>query len=93
MLPRGYEFQTESIRDAIAKGRSQGRAEGREEGREEGQAAARAVTVLEVLDARGLPITDEQRRRIQECKDIDTLARWLRRAVTVASTEEIFGVT
>ncbi|HVV52343.1 MAG TPA: hypothetical protein VHO06_21930 [Polyangia bacterium] len=75
MLPHGYEFQTDAIREAIAKGRT------------EGSAAA----VLEVLEARGLPVSDEQRRRVRDCKDLDVLARWHRRAVTVASAGAIFG--
>ena len=83
MLPQTYEFQSDAIREAIAKGRTQGR--------EEGSAAALAVAVLEVLEARGLGVGDEQRRRVLDCKDGDTLARWLRRAATAASTGELFA--
>jgi hypothetical protein len=83
MLPRGYQFQTESLREAIAKGRN--------EGRNEARAEERALAVLEVLDARGLPVSAEQRRHVLDCNDVDTLARWLRRAATVTRAADLFA--
>jgi hypothetical protein len=74
MLPHGYQFQTEALREAIAKGRSEGR----------------ALAVLEVLDARGLRPSDQQRQRVLDCNDVETLARWLRRAATVARAADLF---
>jgi len=74
MLPHGYEFQTEALREAIAKGRADGR--------------ARAV--LEVLDARGLAVSAQQRQQVLDCKDVDALGRWLRRAVTVRQAADLF---
>jgi hypothetical protein len=74
MLPEGYEFQSETIRNSIEKGR----------------VAEKAADVLEVLDARGLSITSEQRERILGCADSETLRRWLRAAVTVASVHKLF---
>ena len=46
--------------------------------------------MLDVLDTRGLAITDAQRDRIVNCDDLKTLSRWIRRAVTVASVDELF---
>jgi hypothetical protein len=74
MLPQGYQFQSETIRNSIEKGR----------------AAEKAADVLEVLDARGLAVTSEQRDRVLACTDIETLKRWLRAAATVASASELF---
>jgi hypothetical protein len=71
----------------VDKGREAGRAEGREAGRAEGEARA----VLTVLEARGLEISPEIRDRISDCTDLEVLERWVRRAVTVASAEELFG--
>jgi hypothetical protein len=51
---------------------------------------SKALDVLEVLDARGLAVTTEQRERIVECSDSETLKRWLRAAATVASVRELF---
>lgn len=51
---------------------------------------ARAADVVDVLDARGLTISDEQRERILGCSDLELLKTWLRRAAVVASTDELF---
>ena len=60
----------------------QGIAKGKAEGRQE--------DILGVLEARKLPVTAEQRDRIRSCADLETLARWVRRAVTAQSTSELF---
>jgi hypothetical protein len=78
MLPQGYQFQNSALREALARGRAEGSAE------------ARAIAVLDVLDARGLRVTDEQRQRVLHCADADTLTGWLRRAATAASVSDIF---
>ena len=57
---------------------------------EEGRAAEKATDVLEVLDARGLVVTDAQRERILGCTDLEMLARWVRRAATVSATDALF---
>jgi hypothetical protein len=57
---------------------------------EKGRAAEKAADVLEVLDARGLAVMDDQRERILGCTDLETLARWVRRAATVAATDALF---
>ncbi|MEV5738931.1 hypothetical protein AB0L30_02640 [Microbispora rosea] len=63
-----------------------GRAEGREEGRAEGE----IDSILTVLDARGLEISDEARERIRRCEDLSQLSTWVRRAATVASADDLF---
>lgn len=62
-------------------------AEGQAKGRIEGRAAA----VLDVLEARGLVVRDEERERILGCKDEAVLDGWVRKSVTVGSTAELFG--
>ncbi|MGI5160750.1 hypothetical protein [Microbispora sp. CA-102843] len=86
----------------LEQGRAQGReegweedhAEGWEEGRAEGEAKGRAVgeieAILTVLDARGLDIPSEARERISRCSDLHLLEKWIRRAVTVTSVDELF---
>ncbi|MFZ5889993.1 MAG: hypothetical protein ACOY0T_02905 [Myxococcota bacterium] len=86
MIPQGYKFRSEPIRNAIA----QGLKEGRERGRAEGQAEGRSGAVLAVLESRNLTITEAQRERILGETDSATLDRWLRRVATIASTEELF---
>jgi len=46
--------------------------------------------VLEVLAARGLRVSKASRGRILQEADPTTLDRWLKRAVTVKKTVEIF---
>jgi hypothetical protein len=67
------------------------RAAARSSGHAEGLAEGRAHAVLDVLDTRGLAVTDTQREVIVACVDEELLAQWLRRAVVVASTAELFA--
>ncbi|WP_040800559.1 hypothetical protein [Nocardia higoensis] len=63
----------------------------REEGREEGLASGQAVSVLRVLDRRGIEVADADRERILGCADTETLTRWLDRALTAESVAEVFA--
>lgn len=62
-------------------------AKGREEGRTENAAHA----VLTVLTARGLELSAAQRAQLAACSDFGQLDAWLTQAVTVTSTDELFG--
>jgi hypothetical protein len=77
--PERREFQSEFARKYTSLGRAEGRAEGE----------ARAI--LAVLEARGLSPSTEQRARVLACADLDELERWIRRAATVPSADELFG--
>ena len=48
------------------------------------KAEGKAEAVLEVLAARSLPITADQRARILASRDLEELDRWLIRTVTAA---------
>lgn len=61
-----------------------------EEIREEGRAQSRAEDILLVLEQRGLDVPDQVRERITSCGDPETLRRWLRRAVTAPTVEDVF---
>ena len=74
MKSGNYEYQSEFARKYVA------------EGRQEGEADA----VFEVLDARGLKVDAQARRRILACTDLAQLKAWLRKAVTVPSVHELF---
>ena len=54
------------------------------------RAAGEARGVLNVLSARGLVVSEEQKARILACTDVETLDGWIRKAVTVASADELF---
>ncbi|MFJ7960429.1 hypothetical protein ACIQ62_29480 [Streptomyces sp. NPDC096319] len=47
--------------------------------------------ILIVIEQRGLAVSEAVRERVASCDDPDVLRRWLVRAVTVASAEEIFA--
>ena len=69
---------------------AEGRAKGRAEGQAEGELRRAAASVLTVLEARQLGVTDEVRVRVEGCRDLDVLQGWLVRATTVESAEAIF---
>ena len=71
---RGYESL-----DAV-------RAEGKREGGIEGEIKGRRESVLAVLKARGLAVSDEERAQILAARDVDVLDGWIVRATTAATT-------
>ncbi len=64
-------------RETLARGRSEGKAE----------------AVLEVLGARGLPVTAAQRKRVLACADEKVLVGWLRAAATAPSVSALLDGT
>lgn len=63
----------------------------REEGREEGRVEAKAETVLQILQWRGIPVSDAVRERVKACADLDRLEVWAQRAMNAADAAELFG--
>ncbi|HEX9990711.1 MAG TPA: Uma2 family endonuclease [Chloroflexia bacterium] len=57
--------------------------------RSEGKAAGRAEAVLDVLEARGIAVSQDQRQEILRCDDLERLGRWLRRAALASSADEV----
>jgi hypothetical protein len=57
----------------------------------EGKAEGKAEAILAVLKARGLTASAAQRARIQACKDVPELDRWLRLAATAATVDALFS--
>ncbi|MFI8088366.1 hypothetical protein ACIF9R_08600 [Streptomyces sp. NPDC086080] len=70
--------------------REEARAEARTEALAEGETRRAAEDVLAVLAERGLDVPEAARERITSCDDPQTLSRWLRRAVTAPTAEEVF---
>lgn len=52
---------------------------------------SRREAVLSVMRARGLPLDEEVRGRIESCRDEAMLQRWLVRAATAVSADEVIG--
>lgn len=57
---------------------------------DQAQAALRE-SIAALLAARGLPCSGESRARLSACADVTTLQRWLLRATTAASEQEVFS--
>jgi len=74
MLPQNYEFQGPTFK----------------RGELQGQAAAMATSIFDVLDARGIAVSDEVRQRVQGSADLEQLRRWHRRAVVLQNIDELF---
>ncbi|MEV6061803.1 hypothetical protein AB0L62_17525 [Nocardia asteroides] len=68
-------FRSESAQKLRAQGRVEGRAE----------------DVLLILRHRGVAVADDAVDRIRTCQDERQLATWLRMALDVSSTGELFG--
>ncbi|MBX3232384.1 MAG: hypothetical protein KIT84_22425 [Labilithrix sp.] len=77
-----YVFQSDFFKKHLAEGKAAAKAEGKAAGKAEG--------ILEILDARKVAVSDEQKGRVLACTDIALLGRWLRKAVAVTSAEELF---
>jgi hypothetical protein len=58
-------------------------------GEARGEIRASARSILQVLAARGLPVSDALRARILACTDIATLDRWLTLAATAQTADAI----
>lgn len=86
-LQQGLE---QGLQQGLEQGLEQGLQQGREQGREQGRAEGEIEAILTVLDARGLEIPSEARERISRCTDLHVLEKWIRRAVTVTSVDELF---
>ncbi|WP_194814695.1 hypothetical protein [Nocardia sp. XZ_19_385] len=89
MMKAGFKYEYQS--DFARKYMAEGRAEGLNTGRAEGRAESAAQAVLAVLDTRGFEIPDALRARITECRDVDQLKAWLRRAITITDPSELFS--
>ncbi|MDI3388194.1 hypothetical protein QIS99_18580 [Streptomyces sp. B-S-A8] len=81
----------EEVRDAVREEvREEVRVEVREEVRVEELNEGRAQALLQVLEDRGLDVSDDVRERITTCHDGDQLSEWLTRALTAQQAADIF---
>lgn len=74
MLPATYEYQDESLRRSYHRGEVRGEAK----------------SILNILDARGISVSEEEKNAIWECSDSAKLERMVRKALTVRSAAELF---
>jgi hypothetical protein len=95
---QAYEKARDEIRQVLeiaaarwAEGLAEGEIKGFVKGETVGVVKGKVEAILAVLAARSLPAGHEIRARVEACTDVATLDRWLVRAVTAASAEEIFA--
>lgn len=81
----GYQFRSELLRTMAAENQEIGK----EIGKEIGEARGEGRAVLTVLEARGVAVPDDVRDRILGCTDLGQLDRWLRRALTATTAEDV----
>ncbi len=101
MQSGNYQYQSELVRKLVAQGRQEGRQEGRQQGRQqgrqegqqEGRLEGERIAILDVLDARGLVVSDAARKKVMACTELEQLKGWLRGAATARSVQELFKRT
>lgn len=79
-----------SWEEGRAEARAEGRAEGRAEARAEARIESQVESVLTVLQARGIAVSDAARERIRTQTDLELLKRWLVKAVDAKSIDDVF---
>jgi len=77
-------------RDSWVEGHEEGKRLGVGEGKRLGQQAL-AEALISVLQARGLPLSNELRARIDAETDLARLKGWVTRAALAASAEEVLS--
>jgi len=87
---QAYEKARDEIRQVLEIAEARW-AEGLAEGETRGEVKAKVAAILRFLAARGVAVSDQVRARIEACKDAVSLDRWIVRAATAASAEEIFS--
>lgn len=93
---RAREVNLKNLLEAYGYGgledvRAEGKAEGKAEGVAEGIAEGKADALLRILEARGVALTDDDRRRVRGCREESLLDAWLVRAARGASRDDVFG--
>jgi hypothetical protein len=78
----------EGNRGAIPYAEKRGEERGVKLGLEQGKLNQARAALRQVLAARQLNVGADQETRMGECTDIETLERWLRQAITAATTAE-----
>jgi flagellar biosynthesis/type III secretory pathway protein FliH len=86
------KFYEMDLRLAREQAEAKGREEGREEGRAEGEAKGRAEAILQLLSARSIQLTNDVHARVMACRDVPTLDKLFRRALTLEPGEDLFDI-
>jgi len=88
---RTIEYGSDFAKAYFAQGKAEGEAEGEARGEVRGEAKGKAAALLAVLKARGIEITPARKTLIERCTSLAKLDRWLERAATASTANEIFA--
>jgi flagellar biosynthesis/type III secretory pathway protein FliH len=91
MEPQIVKFFSDAQRRSYDLGKAEGEAEGKAEGEAKGKAEGKAEALLMFLRRRGLAVNEAQRQQIVTCIDLAALDRWLERAFSITSVDELLG--
>lgn len=80
--------EIQQVRELVKAKLAEGLAKGEAIGLTKGKVAA----LLAILAARGVSVSNEARARIETCPDGAILNRWIARAATASSLEEVFSL-
>lgn len=78
------------IEEAIRAGEERGEKAGEKRGKKRGMREGKIASVLAVLGARGIRVSERNEKRIRKEKDEEELDRWIRRAGLVKTADELF---
>ena len=62
---------------------------GKRKGKREGELKARTSALLELLELRGIPVSDAVRAEIEACRDLPTPEHWFRRAAKLKTAAAV----
>jgi hypothetical protein len=79
MEPQIEKFFSDAHRRSYDRGKAKGEVEGE------------VKALMMILKRRGIAMTDEQQQQIVACADVAILDRWLERALSVTSVDELFA--
>jgi len=84
-------FKRDFIDDLEDAAEARGLARGQARGEARGQARGEALSILRLMDARGLNLTEGQRKQVVDCADVTQLGLWFDRAIAATTADEVFG--
>jgi hypothetical protein len=85
------DYGDKRYRAGAEEGRREGLKKGLKKGQREGEERAAREHIGLIMQTRGLAMDAATHARIAACSDLETLKRWVARAVLVASASELFG--
>lgn len=80
----------DSIEKLIERGRKEGLQKGRQEGLQTGRREGKRTTLLQLLELKFGPLSENHRARAEEAS-LEDLDRYIERVLTADSTDAVFG--